>query len=154
MSRTKQAIETINSKWYKANRDKVLAKHQKKMEVKYAKEQEIMKSEGFLLPNKKVQYEDYNLVKWMVATDTKFSDFKLRRKLSSMKIHGNTYYHFMDKNGKLTYLHRAIAIGAGILDGVDDKRELHHINKDTSDNRADNLIAVTKIEHRHIHKEA
>lgn len=50
------------------------------------------------------------------------------------------------------YEHRVVAYDAGLLDGLSDKRQVHHRNKDGFDNRLENLEVLTPSEHAKRHR--
>lgn len=66
----------------------------------------------------------------------------------------HNYYYRVDlfNEGKLTRyrLHRLVALL--FIPNLSEKDEVHHIDCDTLNNRADNLMWVTSKEHRDIHR--
>lgn len=60
-------------------------------------------------------------------------------------------YSAVHINGKRILVHRLIA--QAFLSDFDQECEVHHLNEVKSDNRAENLVCMTRLEHQHLHKQ-
>lgn len=56
-----------------------------------------------------------------------------------------------EKTGTPVYVHRLVAVSAGLIDGLSDARHVHHTDGVPSNNGADNLEAVDCAVHCDYH---
>ena len=91
-----------------------------------------------------------------IKTIGKKRSFKKKRKKNRNKDKQRYFAtRLYDDSGKLSnalYIHRLVAEVFCFNPDPESKTEVHHININTLDNRADNLIWLTPKEHREIHK--
>lgn len=69
---------------------------------------------------------------------------------------GYTYLAEDNRTDRPVYVHRLVAYAHGLLDGLDDPREVHHTDGNPWLNSPENLQAVEHVEHygHHLHGEA
>ena len=96
--------------------------------------------------------------RYMVSSNGRLFGF-CQDAVKTVDLHkGHRYYttRLIDDNDCLSnsvFVHRLVAMAFCRNDDPDHKTEVHHINGDTLDNRACNLMWVTPAEHRKIHSD-
>ena len=82
----------------------------------------------------------------------KKSDYWIPERIRATATAGNGYKYIpLMTNGiqESRWIHRLVA--EAFLDGYSEEIEVHHIDRDPTNNRADNLVCLTREEHRKRH---